>query len=280
MAAPPLALHYSAGEVADDPRYQYYWDLIQAALDSNEAGQGKIKLVPYAGQMNGERALHEILSDGRIDIMVRTTSRQLESVLTPVRIPLDKGLTGYRLLLVRRDREASLARVSRLAELRRFSLGQQDGWVDVEILRHAGLTVTTANHYEGLFSMLQLGRFDALPRGVNEIANEYRLYRPRYPDMVIDKTLVLYYPMARYVFVAPGARGQALARRIEDGLRRLIANGEFERRYQRYRSQVLDGVSLPGRHLIRLDNPYLPERTPLGDASLWDAPVRLESAPR
>ncbi|GGY19781.1 amino acid ABC transporter substrate-binding protein [Paludibacterium paludis] len=278
-ALPVSVWRYSAGEVADDPRYQYYWDLVAAALKTNEARYGKAVLEPVSDKMNGERVVNEMRTGGRVDIMVRTTSRVLEEVLQPVRIPLDKGLTGYRLMLVRKGREAELSGVDSLSGLRRFSLGQQDSWVDVAILRDAGFTVTTANHYEGLFAMLDKGRFDLLPRGVNEIGREFRLFAQRYPALSIDRRLLLYYPLPRYVFLPRTERGARMAARLEDGLRRLIASGEFERRYQAYKQGVLADSRLAGRRLIRIPNPYLPAATPLSDASLWD-PLTAELSAR
>lgn len=278
-AKPLDTLRYSAGEVIDDSRYQYYWDLISAALDITRSRYGRVTLVPVSERMNGDRVVNEIRSGGRVDIMVRATSRKLENTLLPVRIPLDKGLCGYRLFLLRSQDQSRLARVTSLAGLGAFSIGQQDNWVDVDILRDAGLNVVTANHYEGLFAMLNLGRFELLPRGVNEIGREYAVFKTRYPGMVIDSSLLLYYPLPRYVFVPPTPEGRQLAARLEEGLRLLQANGEFERRYQSFKAAVLAGINLSGRRVIRIPNPYLPEATPLRVSAFWDS-LNRELAPR
>ena len=86
----------------------------------------------------------------------------------PVRVPTRRGLLGFRLLLIRRQRQSEFRNIRSLDELRRFSIGQGFAWSDAEILRSQGLRVETGS-YEGLFRMLAAGRFDCYPRGINEV---------------------------------------------------------------------------------------------------------------
>jgi hypothetical protein len=202
---------------------------------------------------------------------MRVTSTERESSLRPIRIPLDKGLTGYRLFLIKADTQTKLNDVKSLADLKRFSFGAGAKWADVTILRDAGLTVEPGDDYAGLFRMLKAGRYDIFSRGVNEIAVEFKENKATMPDLAIEQKLMLHFPLARYFFVADTPEGEKLARRIEDGLRRLMKSGEFERRYQAFKKNSLEGISLSGRRLFRIKNPTLPPETPLAQQELWDS---------
>ncbi|GAB3250872.1 hypothetical protein [Chitinimonas naiadis] len=269
-AAEPLQLSYLAGQNLADKRYEYYWGLMEAALKVNAAQYGPYSLVASSQAMSPARAVLEVESGGQINIIARTTSPELEKQLRPIRIPLDKGLTGYRLFLIRSESQARLQDVTRLADLAPFRVGQGRGWVDVQILRDAGLQVVEGEVYTGLFQMLRAGRFDLFSRGVNEISEELATARQQHDDLAIEKHILLYYPLPRYFFVARTPEGERIANRIENGLRRLMQNGEFDRRYKAYKKLALSGLSLSGRQLIRLPNNTLSAETPLGNPVYWD----------
>ncbi|WP_020410581.1 hypothetical protein [Hahella ganghwensis] len=76
-------------------------------------------------------------------------------------------------------------------------------------------------------------------------------------------------PAPVYFFVSPD--NEALAERLQTGLRRLILNGEFDRLLTGHVShqQAFKQMQLEKRTIIRLRNPDLPPETPLDDASLW-----------
>ncbi|MDP1340920.1 hypothetical protein, partial [Klebsiella variicola] len=76
--------------------------------------------------------------------------RETSGLLT-VRIPIDRGLMGWRLLLVRRSELAQWDQVRHLDDLRRRIAGQGHDWPDTAILRANGLQVGTSSVYEALF---------------------------------------------------------------------------------------------------------------------------------
>jgi len=269
-SAAPLQLVYPPGQNAGDKRYQYYWDLLTMALNANQPQYGKFSLQAADQPMSPARAALEIARGNMVNIMVRTTSADLEKQLLPIRIPLDKGLTGYRMFLIRREQQAQLSQVASLADLAQFSIGQDRQWVDVHILRAAGLQVVEGEGYAGLFRMLQIGRFALFSRGVNEIADELAEQRPHLQELAIEQKLLLYYPLPRYFFVARTAEGERAAQRIEQGLQRLLQSGEFDRRYRNYKKLVLGQLNLKGRRLFRIANPTLSAETPLQNGAWWD----------
>ena len=272
---------YPPPEVKGDQRHLYYWELLAAALDSNRGKYGDYEVVPYDTPMNYARAVQELEAGdrGRVNIVARATSLELEERMRPIPLPLDKGLLGYRLFLIMPETQERLAQVRSLDDLRRFTIGQAIPWTDTKILQAGGFKLVLANDYEGLFKMLGARRFDLFSRGLNEIYGEWLAQRKNVPDMVIERNLVLHYPMPRYFFVPRTEQGARMAERIEDGLRRLAQSGEFERRYQAYKRSILADLNLAGRRVLRLHNPQLSPLAPTSDKFWWDD-LAAELAPR
>ena len=273
---------YPPPESDADRRMDYYWVLMRAALEATERQWGPFVLEPCGMVMNADRSQILLSNAETITTLVRVTSRERERIMRPVRIPLDKGLTGYRLFLIRQQAQPALDKVRSLDDLRRFTIGQGSNWVDTKVLRAAGFMVETAPAYESLFHMLDAGRFDLFSRGINEISRELNDRRSVFTNLAIESHLLLYYPLPRYYFFAPTAQGERLAQRVEEGLNLLMRNGQFERMYREFKRQILAGLDLSGRRLFRLENPELPPQTPLNRSELWDnlAVERQSSLPR
>lgn len=266
------AMHYvyPPPESGADVRLNYYWELLQAALDETTPKWGSYVLQASPKAMNAARAELLLTAATDISVMARTTSMAREQALRPIRIPLDKGLTGYRLFLIKAGTQARTDPVRTLEQLQVLSIGQGATWVDTDILRASGFNVVTAPTYELLLPMLDSNRFDLFSRGVNEISHELAAGSPRYPTLAIETRLLLYYPLPRYFFFPRTPEGERLAQRAEEGLRLLQKNGKFEKRYQLFKKSILSDLNLSGRRVFKIPNPQLPADTPLADRTLWD----------
>ena len=280
-SAEPMRFVYPPPEAPGDERHLYYWQLLDAALSSNRDKYGDYSATPFALPMTFQRGVAEVESGaGRVNIVSRATNLDLEKRLLPIRIPLDKGLLGVRMFLIMPETQARLDQVRTLADLRQFTIGQSSSWSDVPILQAAGFKLVLANAYLPLFSMLGARRFDLFSRGAIEIEAELIANRDSIPGLMIEKRLLLHYPMPRYFFVARSAEGERMAQRIEDGLQRLRRSGEFERRYQAWKKLVFKDLQLSGRTVFKLPNPELSPETPLADKYWWDDLAAEIGAPR
>jgi len=280
-SADPMRFVYPPPEAPGDQRHLYYWQLLDAALASNRDKYGDYSATPFALPMTFQRAAAEVeAGGGRVNIVSRATNRDLEKRLRPVRIPLDKGLLGVRMFLIMPETQPRLEQVRTLDDLRQFTIGQSSSWSDVAILQSAGFKLVLADAYLPLFSMLGARRFDLFSRGAIEIEAELVSNQDKVPGLMIDRRLLLYYPMPRYFFVPRTADGARMAERIADGLLRLRRSGEFERRYQAWKKLVLKDLELSGRTLFRLPNPELSPETPLADKYWWDDLAAEVGAPR
>ena len=117
----------------------------------------------------------------------------------------------------------------------------------------------------GLFKMLSKQRIDYFPRSVLEIWEEADQHAEE--GLVVEASIVLQYPAAIYFFV--NKKNQALARRLEEGLRRAIADGSFDALFFERFGEVIRRARLAARTRFDLENPLLSSETPLDQPELW-----------
>jgi len=236
--------------------------LLEEAL--RRSGQ-PYQLRPAPMKMTQSRVALELQSGRGIDVMWTMTTRERERDMRPVRIPIYKGLIGWRLLLVRTADLPRFAAVRQRGDLAALTALQGHDWPDTAILRANGLHVNTSAYYRSMFPMLANGRADYFPRSIIEIWNEAEANRSA--KLVVEPTLLLRYPAAFYFFVKKG--NAALARDIAAGLNTMLADGSFDRLFHQYYDPVLKLAKLPGRRVIDLANPVLPTETALQRKELW-----------
>lgn len=250
----------------------YALALLTAAL---ERTPGRYQLQPTAVAMAQSRALLAIEHDSKsVQVMWTMTTREREERLLPIRIPIYRGLIGWRVLLQRSAEAEQLARVHSLDELKPFSFGQRHDWPDTAILRANGLKVVTSQHYQGLFQMLAARRFDLFPREVVVAWQEQARAAERGLALSIDNHLLLHYPTAFYFFTSRNRPD--LAADIERGLEAMISDGSFQRLFEQYHGDTLRQAKLHSRRIIELHNPDLPPATPFARKALWFQPKEFK----
>jgi hypothetical protein len=260
-AAKPVVT-YPRPESLDDARASYPIALLRLSL--YKAGDAyQLEASPVRTQQGRSLLL---LEQGKgIDLVWTVTSQAREQALLPVRIPIDRGLIGWRLLLIRPQDRALLAPVKSVTALAPLRAGQGHDWPDTEVLRANGLTVHTSSSYARLFKMLQLGHIQYFPRAVTEIWDELDAQGER--SLAVADGIVLHYPEALYYFV--NKSNTALAAAIEKGLRIAIADGSMDALFQRHFGPAIARAALERRTVLTLHNPLLPAATPLAEPALW-----------
>ncbi len=213
------------------------------------------------------RALQELGRKRRLDVLWTMTSVEREQQAQPIRVPIFKGLYGWRLLLASADVASRMSTVQTLGELRQFSMVQGLEWPDTGILQANGLNVIVSPSYDAMFKQLRLGRADAFPRSVEEIWWEVERYGQ---GLAVVPNICLHYPAAVYYFVA--YEEPELAAAIELGLKHLRASGAFDSLFMKYHGEDLARAKLGARRIIELRNPLLPTQTPLDKPDLWYRP--------
>jgi hypothetical protein len=240
----------------------YPLQVLRLALDQTNF---PYELQPSKTPMPQGRALEQLASGVNVDIVWSMTSKQREETLHAIRIPIDKGLLGWRLFLINKNRATEFSKVRTLDDLKQFQAGQGHDWPDTEILRYSDLGVQTSATYKSLFRMMLAGRFDYFPRSIIEIWDEAQTLSGT--SFGVEKTVLLHYPTAFYFFV--NKDNQRLGRAIEAGLNIAIANGRFERLFQSTYGNILLRANVKSRTILRIPNPLLPAETPLSRKDLW-----------
>ena len=196
------------------------------------------------------------------------TNERIEKLIA-IPFPIDKGLLGWRIAMLRKKNQHLFSKVAQLEELKAFSAGQEYDWPDVEILKKNQLNVMLSSTYESLFYMLQAERFDYFPRSVIEIWNELKQHAKL--DLVVDQHIALYYPTAEYFFVSK--RHPEFAKDLEMSFEKIIKNGQFEKLFQKHNHQAIKRSKLKERKIIYLNNPLLSTKhLPLQRSELWFRP--------
>lgn len=250
-----------------DQRNDYFVAALRLALDKTRDQYGDYLLEESRQPLTQSRAIAMLSEGAEVDVLWSMTSRLRETQMLPVRIPLLKGLMGYRVLIIRAEDEIWFKGITTLDQLRELRAGQGHDWPDAEILRSNGLRVETSVDYENLFRMLHAGRFDFLPRAINEPWEEVKARKDL--NLAIEKNLLLYYPTASYFFVSKN--NPALAERLRVGLEKAIADGSFETLLLKHpiNAFALKNARMQQRHMLKLANPLLPTETPLERKELW-----------
>ena len=206
-----------------DPNSRYIIGQLKNALSKIDT---KYKLTILHENFTQARTNEEVKNQGLLNLCWTTSDPQIEQELRPIRIPILKGLLGYRILIINKKNQYKFSQVKTFEDLKQFTFGQGKTWTDTKILQANGLKVITTNKYPGLFHMVDGERFDAFPRGVNEPFGELA-QRPDLPDLKVEDTILLVYRMPFYLFVSRD--NPKLGNDIETGLNRAIADGSFDK---------------------------------------------------
>lgn len=248
-------------EFEGDRRFDYALQLLKLGL-SKTGVDYRVELAPIA--MNQERQVLELEANRSIDVAPIPSSAEREARLLPIRIPIQKGLLGWRLGLIRKGDQGRFTGITTLEDLKRVRLAQGQEWPDTQILRGNGIEVITAPRYDGLFGMLVGERYDYFPRSVNEIWDELDKHAA---TLEVEPRIALHYYYDAYFMV--NQKNTQLAERLRQGLEKAVADGSFDHLFNLYHGERLRKARLDQRTVIELKNPLLTPGTPSDRPELW-----------
>jgi hypothetical protein len=274
-AAPPpkpMTYVYHPPESSLDVRYLYHWEILRTALEKTTAKWGPYRMVA-SERMTEQRQTFELKNKtGKLTVMYLSTTPDFERNLVPIHIPVDKNLGGYCVFLIRKGEQPRFDAVKSLDDLHKFSYGLGLGWIDVDILKASRFNVVTGSSYDGLFEMLAEKRFDVFLRAAVEVLDEYDRRKQTLKDLDIEKDIVFYYPLPMYFWFPKTDEGRRLAARAEEGMRMMIADGTYDRIFDRYQRSKIERLRLKERRIFRIGNPFVGPETPFADKRLWFDP--------
>ena len=246
----PVAVRYPASD--SNPYYykrvKYFVEILELALSKSDHQYQLEKVsLPF---MNESRSKTNIMAN-LYDVHWLNAQPFLDNGLQPIRIPLCKGLTGWRVFFIRPESQQAFSTIKNITDLKHYTAGNGNDWPETVLYRHAELPQKLSGSWKGLFNMLKQNRIDYLSRSALEIYDEENAF----PDwnLKIESKLVLQYPAAYYFYV--NKNNQQLAADIQVGLERAIADGSFDKIFNLYFSEKIKQLDLANRRVIKITAP-------------------------
>ena len=233
----------------------YFYSLLSQALNATEKEFGDYRFKQVDLPYSQERSLHFLNDKNILDVMHTMTNADREKQYTAVKVPLLKGLMGYRMLITNDKNLPIIEGVQNIQELKNMIACQGQHWPDSDILEHNGFQVARVLMFEAMFEMIEKGRCDFFPRGIHEIFPEHETFVKLHPNLKIVKSIILHYQAPVYFFV--GKDDQELATRIDAGLKRLLNTGRFDELLQQnpITARVFPLEQWQNSRVFQLDNP-------------------------
>lgn len=257
---------------ADDVAQSYYVGLLKKVLQKGARGRSVPNIVAVQIMEQG-RANRELLKGNVIDLFWVGTELEKEQQLRPIRIPLERGLTGFRKFTIVKQRQAEFDRLLGLMQLKRLTACQGSHWPDTDILQAAQLPVMASPVFDNLFPQLVAGRCDYFPRGVHEGEAEIHQRNAQLPSLSRYQDIMLHYPFAVYFFTTK--QHEALAQWLEQGLEAMIDDGELLTYMQQhpFTAKVFPLSRENASRWFELHNPLLPADTDYQNRRYWFVPA-------
>ena len=244
---------------------EYPIKLLALALDQTGVSY---QLIPSDNFLSKGKAIDRLQDNREINIVWGMTNVQREKDLLPIRIPIFKGLIGWRLFLIRQDMAERFTYIQQFEHLVKLSPLQGREWPDTKILQSNGFDVITERNQTSLMKMLGRAQGDFFPRSIIEVWEE--LERSKVANEIqiqIQPSLGIRYPAAIYFFV--NKKSVPLANLIETGLEKAIENGTYEALFVENYKTYIEKAQIENRTFYPLENAFLPEETPLDRKELW-----------
>lgn len=206
--------------------------LLAKAMELSSDKYGPYQIIQQEQPSVIKRHLLELEKGTSISVAVSMpTPDWLENAL-PVRIPLMKGISSYRLFLGSKKNQSVFTQVKTLTDLKQLSIGQGSGWSTNKILEDNGFKVVYGGPYPTLLPMLEANRFQLLMRSIFEVTPELNAYQTKMPDLTLIDNFAVYTYLPMYFFVAKNQ--PQLVERIEYGLKKAQANGQMDKLFNNY----------------------------------------------
>lgn len=264
-------VNYPQSDIENDARDEFPLALLELALKKTGV---RYQLNPSIKPMLQSRSLKRLEENLDVNVVWSMTDVQREQQLRPIRIPITRGLIGWRVFVSHKSSAFLDSRINDMTDLLQFSPVQGISWPDTKILQANGFNVITARDYIEGTDIINNKLADFFPRSVVEVFKE--LNNEYSQNMLLRQGLAFYYPSAMYFFT--NKQNLTLSNLIETGLNRAIEDGSYNALFNEHFGETLAKLDLKDGLYFRLANPLLPPLTPISYARYWYFPVQGEIA--
>ncbi|WP_242620376.1 MULTISPECIES: hypothetical protein [Shewanella] len=259
-------LRIQAAKSAENLSHQYYQDLLQLVVEETQAEYGPLKIDKVASHVTQSRGF-SMLNHGELDVFWAGTNTQRELDFNAIRIPAIGGLLGVRIPVIRKDSLDKFNQITQPYQLKQLVACQGAQWPDSDILQENGYRVERIITFNLMYTMLDEGRCDYFPRGLNEGYAEVKgLNNPNL--MAFDKILLRYH-LPMYFFTSK--QNTELNERLTKGLTQLVDSGRLLGFMQQHptTAEIFPLSRFKSSTVFELYNSSLPSDTPVSDPKLW-----------
>lgn len=228
---------------------------VQLALQKAAPEYGEFKLTPVVIDSQAH-AMSALQNHETIDLAVAATDKTWEASLLPIYIPLDKGLLGFRVCVIKPTQRPLFANIVSVADLKshQIKLGVVESWPDRFVYQHYNLHTVTTKALPDLYDKLYGNDLNCISRSVFEVDNEL----VHHPEFMVEENLAFVYPSADIIYVS--LTKPKLKEAIEYGLKRAIDDGSYEALFNKLYGDVLKRHAFYYRKMIIMHNPDVGER--------------------
>lgn len=252
----------------EDTAHAYFVELLNLALaKTRDNSPYQNVIILDSGQTTQGRAI-KLLQENIINVYWTGSNKTRESIMLPIKVPLFKGLLGYRISIIKQQDLLDFTNISE-ARLKQKIACQGEHWPDSDILEANGYHVLRVARFDLMFKMLVQGRCDYFPRAIYEGYGELEKAKLKYPNLIIYDETILQYPFPMYFFTS--LDNIELAMQIETGLLKALEDGSLQRLMENH-STTLGIFPLSqwrDRQYFHLVNDSLPNVSQFIDTPLW-----------
>lgn len=250
-----------------DVRPHYTHAILKEALEISSAKYGDYEIRVLNHSLNNLEQIMEVHEGEYINLTMAMTSPDWEYLAIPIRIPLRRGVSNYRLLAINKHNQDNFKNINTVDDLKALTVGLKTEWISNGIMEEQGFKIVESLSYDGVFRMLDKMRFDFVPRSIHEAFEEIELRKGELKNIMIEPNLALYIPQPYYIFVSP--KYPRIAERIEYGLEKMIAAGILQKLFDEHYGGFIKRANLADRKIIHMGNKFLTQKTPVERKELW-----------
>ena len=241
----------------NSPTTSYSHQLLNLALSKRpEASSFELQAMDIQ-EASLDRRIRMLQQKQYIDVLALAVTLSRMENLQAIQQPIKFGMQGIRILLTTKNKIRFFDEMGSIDDLRKLQAGFVYGWADMTILMANRIPTHFAPHKESVYSMLSGKRIDYFPRSADEVYANYTENVATHPELAIEPSMALYYPLPVYYFVEK--HNNALAQTISAGLEAALADGSMEKLFLQHYGDSIRKLNLDNRKLIYLKNPDLPE---------------------
>ncbi len=234
-------------------RQVFEWRLFQLVVSNTDPDSGLYNDLTNYPKAKDEAEIFTKGFDALVTVAGNKKFEQQPYLMLPK--PLCRGLLGCRVLIIHKDRLDEFSVINE-HKLKQLTLGVPATWADAELFRFNKYEVDEKGDLQERLVSVQNGDCDYLALGLNEAKAILNEYAEVAPDLIVESSLLLYYPFPLVFYVRP--ERQDLLNKISEGLAQCIDNGKLDDLFEQTYGKSLRAAKLHQRRVFNLVNPILP----------------------